>query len=163
MTLRERLSTRKRPTAVYRIRIDDSADAERELTEARAVLQFATLTGDEDRAARARARVEAAEVAFNACYEAIVLTSLKPGDFEALVDVHKARPGTGDEAWNVDTFPRACFMECAPAEMTEAEWDAFLADACSDAERTALYNTAIAVNVRVPDPTVPKDLMGILG
>ncbi|MEU8055715.1 hypothetical protein [Microbispora bryophytorum] len=163
MSLKERLASRARPTFTYRLRVDDTADAEKALSDAYASFQFASISGDTNRIDTAKKVVTDAEKALDACYEPIVLTAMKPDEFEALVDGHPVRPNTDDEAWNMDTFPKACFLACAPADLSADEWEGFLSESCSDGERTALFNAAIAINVRIPDPTVPKGLTEILG
>ncbi len=158
MPLRERLASRSRPTATYLLQIDDTTEAERELSEAQAALILAT---DDDKEA-ARERVKAAQSKLEDCFEPIVFTALPPKEFEALVDAHPPRKGTEDEAWDTTTFPRACFLACAPGELSSEEWDQFIAERCSDGETSALYSAAISANIRVPDPSLPKGLMEIL-
>ena len=159
MSLRERLAGRARPTATYRLRIDDTTDAERELSEAQTSLLLAST---EEEKGRARQDINTAQAALDACFEPIVMTAMPPREFEDLVDEHPARKDTDDEAWNTETFPRACFLACAPNEMSAEEWDAFLAERCSDGEQIALFTTAIDANLRLPDPSVPKGLMEML-
>lgn len=163
MSLKKRLTGRALPSFTYRIRVDDTSAAEKALTEAQAEFQLAHISGDADRIDTAKKAVVDAEKALNSCYEAIVLTAMRPDEFEALVDAHPVRQNTDDEAWNMSTFPKACFLACAPKDLTTEEWDTFLSESCSEGERTSLFNAAIAVNVRIPDPTVPKGLMEILG
>lgn len=159
MPLRERLAGRSRPTATYLLRIDDTTKAEEGLSEAQTALLLASA---EEEKAQARQDIEAAQAVLEACFEPIVMTAMPPEEFEALVDEHPPREGTKDEAWNIATFPQACFLACAPDEMNAEEWAAFLADRCSDGEQIAMFTTAIDANLRVPDPSVPKGLMEML-
>lgn len=160
MSLRERLDAKSRPTAKYQLLIDqDGAEAaEEELSAARAELPLVLLAGDEARIQAVRDRVTAAQQAYKACFEKIVFTALPADDFEALIELpeHKPRDGTDDEIWNGDTLPRAAFLACAPDVYTAEEWEAWLADRVNDAERLALYSTAVNANSRTPDPSVPK-------
>ncbi len=157
MALKDRLMGRERPTATYWLQVSDSSEAEAAHTAARTALQLRTMIGDEQGIQEAGETLAAAQAALKACFEPIVCTALPPAEFEALVDAHKPREDTDDDAWNMDTFPRACFLACAPPEMSVSEWEQFLDASVGSGERTKLYNTAINANVRVPDPTVPKD------
>lgn len=156
---RERLLGRARPTDSCQIRVDDSTKAEAEASAAAAELQMVLLVGgDEQAREQARERVHQAQAALRACFEEIVCTALPPAEFEALADAHPPRPDDLlDEAWNMDTFPRACFLACAPGYFTTAEWETWLDTQVNEGERIRLYNTAINANTRVPDPTLPKD------
>ncbi|GIH76136.1 hypothetical protein [Planobispora longispora] len=157
MGLRDRLQGRPRPTASCRIAVVDTREAEQELTEAGAALQVLVFAGGGEELPAAKDRLSAARAALAACFETVVCAAMPPDEFEALVDAHKPRKDTDDEAWNNETFPRACFLECAPGEMTRQEWEEFLRTQVNDGERTLLYQTAIRANIRVPDPNVPKD------
>lgn len=161
-SLREQLLGRPRPTLQCPIAVADTAAAERAATEAQAELQLLVLTGEADAAAEARQRLQEAKTALEACFQPVTLTALPPDEFEALADAHPPREGTDDEAWNVDTFPRACFLACAPTDLSTQEWETFLSERVNDGERARLYGTALAVNVRTVDPTVPKDWTGML-
>jgi hypothetical protein len=157
----DRLKARGLPTDTYWLAVADTDEPGRALAAARERLNLLVLTdGEQEAVQAARDALHAAEAALKACYEPIELTALPPAEFEALVDAHPPRTGTDDDAWNTKTFPRACFLACAPKVWGAAEWEAFLDTRLSEAERTGLYNTALSVNVRVPDPTVPKDWMG---
>lgn len=160
---RARLRGRSRPTAECKVSIDDTRAAERELAEATTALQLLLFGGGGEELAGARERVEAAREALEACFETIVCMALPPAEFEALIDAHPARKDhPDDDAWNVDTFPRACFLACAPDVMSRSEWEEWLDVQVSDGEQAKLYNTALEANVRAPDPSVPKGSMGTL-
>jgi hypothetical protein len=157
----DRLKNRARPSDTYWLQVEPTERAGRALATAKETLQLRLLAGaDEDATAAAREAVAAAEAELKACYEPITVTALAPAAFEQLVKEHPPRAGSDDDAWNMDTFPRACFLACAPADWDGPEWAAFLDDRLSEAERLRLCNVAVAVNVRVPDPTVPKDWTG---
>lgn len=163
MGLRERLQGRPRPTAECTVAVVDTRRAERELQEATAALQLLMLSGESQALAQARERVETAGGALERCFETIVCTALPPQEFEDLVDAHPPRKDhPDDDAWNTATFPKACFLACAPADLSADEWEEWLAAQANDGEQILLYNTAIAANIRTPDPSVPKDWTQIL-
>lgn len=165
MGQRERLQGRPRPTADCKIKVDDTAQQDRELAAAAADLQLLILTGADLQARdQARSRLDAAQAALDACFETVICTALPPDEFEDLVTAHKPREDHPlDEAWNVDTFPPACFLACAPLEVfSREEWEEWLETQVNDGERTLLYNTALTANLRVPDASVPKGLSEIL-
>lgn len=160
-SMRDRLAGRKRPTADCSLLVDDegAAAASKELAAARAELPMLIISGDEAAIQAGRDRITAAQAAYEACFETITVPAMPPKAFEDLVDEHPPRKGhPDDESWNVDTFPRACFLACAPADLSREEWEAFLDGQVSEGERIRLYNTAIFANTRVPDPSVPKGL-----
>jgi len=160
MGLKERLEGRKRPFATYWVLVDQegAAVAEERLADARTRYQtLLIVSAGEDRVAEAAEQVARRLADVRACYEPIRLTAMMPDDFERLVGAHPPRPGTDDEVWDTKALPRECFFRCAPEEMTRTEWEEFLTGRVSEAERSALFNTAVAANVRVLDPTVPKD------
>jgi hypothetical protein len=105
----------------------------------------------------ARAAVDKAQEKLDACYEKIELTPLPPDDFEALIGKHPPREDTDDTRYNKATFPTACFLACAPADLSEQEWIEFLKSNVSSVERDDLLNLAVGVNVRRVDQAVPKD------
>lgn len=155
-SLRERLQHRPRPTAECKVAVVDTREAERELATATAALQLLVFAGEGEMLTQARERVETAQAALETCFETVVCTAMPPDQFEELADQHKPRPDTNDDAWNVDTFPRECFLACAPDAFSRTEWEEWLTSSVNDGERWRLYNTAIEANVRVPDPSVPK-------
>lgn len=158
--LRERLRARPRPSLDYELPVGDVALAKRAVARAEEAHRVVAARGDDQDAeqavAAARAALERAEADLAACYEHITLTSLPPPEFEALLALHPARPDTGDVSWNADTFPKACFLACAPGEMSAAEWEEVLAENLSSAERTELFMLAVAVNVRLINAALPK-------
>lgn len=157
--LRDRLLGRSRPSLVYELPIGDVAAARLAVARAEDAVRAARYRADENAEqalAEARAALTQAEADLDACYEKVTLTALPPADFEALVALHPPREDTSDEAWNPETFPRACFLACAPHEVSEAEWEQVLAENLSLAERGELYSVAIAVNVRLVSPALPK-------
>lgn len=159
MSLRDRLLGRPRPSATYPLRIDDDTEVRKELERVRTALRLLQFQGDSaDEAAvrKANKDLAKAEAKMAATYEYVVLRAMRPDDFEKLIGEHKPREGSEDQVWNLDTFPRACLMECVESDLTEAEWDQVWAEVLSHAEQGELCNAAIRVNVRVPDSTLPK-------
>jgi hypothetical protein len=110
----------------------------------------------EQRIVAARADLDAAIAALDACHFQVTVTALPPEHFEKLVAEYPAREDE-DEAWNADTFPRALFAACANDDLTPDEWLAFLDGQCSQAERDMLLLAAQQINVRAPSHAVPKD------
>jgi hypothetical protein len=162
MSLRDRLLSRPLPTAEYRLRVDDPSEAQGAVAAAKQLVQLATLRDDTDQLVLAQEAMSKAQTMFDACFVVVTVRALPPGEFEALAKLHPAREGTDDQAWNAETFPKACFLACAEGDLTEQEWEQVLAQNVSEAERAALYTLACAINVRVPDPSVPKDWTSIL-
>lgn len=159
MSLRERLLNRPRPSDTYPLRVDDDTEARKELEQARTLLRLLQYQGEEANESAvqaAKADLAKAESEVAACYEHIVLRAMRPGDFETLIGQHKPREGTKDQTWNLDTFPRACLMECVESDLTEAEWEQVWAEVLNLGEQGELCNAAIRVNVRAPDSTLPK-------
>jgi hypothetical protein len=158
-SLRDRLRGRARPSLVYELPVGDVVAATRTLRQAEEAHRIVQLRSDEDAeeaVAAARAALEQAQAQLAACYERIELVALPPADFEALVALHPARPDSEDVSWNADSFPKACFLACAPQELSAAEWDEVLAENLSLAERGELYMVAVAVNVRLVNAALPK-------
>lgn len=159
MSLRERLLNRPRPSGTCPVRVEDDADARKEVEQARAVLHLLEIQGDAaDQAAvrKAQTRLKKTEQALKACYEFVALRALPADDFEALVGAHKPRPDTDDRLWNGATFPKACFLACVESDLTSKDWEHVWTTVLSNAERVELSNAAIRVNVRVPDSSLPK-------
>ncbi|HEU4752296.1 MAG TPA: hypothetical protein VFU47_04235 [Armatimonadota bacterium] len=154
----DRLRTKSLPTDTYWLQVEPTEIPGRLLAEAREALQVKLLTdADRDAVDAARQAVKDAEDALKACYEPITVTAMEPPAWEALVTAHPPRKDhPDDEVWNVDTLPREAFLACAPKEWSREEWVEFLDRRCSPAEREGLYSTAVFVNARIPDPTVPK-------
>ena len=157
---RERLLARKRPTVDYQLAVADDADAVAEMAAAKDALAAAGFRTDEGAAvavAEAEARLAKARKAVEACYETVTLTALPPAEFEALISKpeHAARDGH-EEKWNAETFPRGCFLACAPDDLTADEWAEFVDANLAQGEREALFMTAIGLNVRWPSGAVPN-------
>ena len=159
MGLRERLRARPRPSVPCRVQIDEPTEAKRRLEESLIALRMAQVRGDGDVTALTDA-AEQARQEVDSCYEDIWITALEHDDLEALIGEHPARDGTDDAAWNDDTFPKALWVACAPADvMTPDEWDAWLPTHTSDGERAAFYHAALKVNMRAPVGALPKGWM----
>lgn len=159
MGLRERLRSRQRPHAVYRLRVDDTTDAERELREAREAhrQEMRSENSTPERLAELTARVEEAETALKGCYEEIVFRAIPPGDLEALIAAHPPTEKHEDAAWNPETFPLALFTASAEdEEMTEDDWRRLLEHDVSHGEKLEMMLLAQSVNVRAPSDQIPK-------
>ncbi|HEX4816706.1 MAG TPA: hypothetical protein VFV66_28525 [Nonomuraea sp.] len=164
MSLRERLLDRPRPSGEVPLRVDDDTEAREDLERARRVLFMLQIEGGADKAfQRARTALTRAEKKLRSCFEFVTVRALDPGDFEALVTVHPPRPDTKDKLWNLDTFPKACFLACVEGDMTPQEWEHLWETGLSNAEQIELGNAAIRVNIRTPDESLPKGWAQIEG
>lgn len=159
MSQGDRLLNRKRLSAEHPIRIEDDTEARREVEQARTLLQILQIQGDSaDEAAvrKARAALKRAEKKLRDCYEWVPLRAMEADDFEVLVGKHKPRPDTKDEIWNNETFPRACLLACDESGRSEADWESIFKSVLNGPEQLELCNTAIRVNARTPDQSLPK-------
>lgn len=157
--LRDRLLARERPSLRIPLADEDITQAGRVLALAEEAWRTTHLDQSdkrEQRIAAARADLDAAIAALDACHFQVKVTALPAEEFEKLVAEHPGREGE-DEAWNADTFPRALFAACANDDLTPDEWRAFLDDRCSQAEQGMLLLAAQQVNTRTPSHAVPKD------
>jgi hypothetical protein len=153
MGLKDRLASRKRPSVTHRLRIDDD-------TAARGELAAAKLAGDNDRAAVARAAVEA-------CYEEFVIVALPPGprrnpqpddpiDMETLLKQHPAPDGK-KLLFNAATFAPALLAVCVQSEISEEEWADYLTTGVlNTGEAADLFNKAWEINYHIPSADIPK-------
>lgn len=147
MGLKDRLATRKRPTATYQLRIDSDEVARSELA-------AAETAGDEDRKVATRLAVEA-------CYEQLTIVALPPVDMEELREAH---PPTDEQRkkhgalFNPTTFIPALLAACVESDVTEEDWAQYTSTgAMTSGEVTDLFNTAWALQYAVaPSPDLPK-------
>jgi hypothetical protein len=158
VSLRERLLNRPRPSGEFPLRVEDDTAARDELERARRLLTLLLVQGGAEEAAleQARADVREAEGKLRACFAFVTLRALPAADFEALVAAHKPRPETKDQMFNLDTFPRACFLACVEGDLTPQEWEHLWETGMSNAEQVEAGNAAIRVNIRTPDESLPK-------
>ncbi|MEU4578924.1 hypothetical protein [Nonomuraea sp. NPDC023979] len=158
MSKSDRLLARPRLSAEHPIRIDDDTEARAEVEQAQFVLALLRTQGDADEAAvrKAKAALARARKKVRDCYEWIPLRAMEAGDFEELVGEHKPRPGSDDKVWNNETFPKACLLACDESGRSEADWEHIFAHVLSGPEQVALCNTAIRINARTPDESLPK-------
>lgn len=155
----DRLRNRKRLFAEHPIRVDDDTEARREVERASSLLQILLFQGDAaDQAVvrKARAELKRAEKKLRACYEFVPLRAMEADAFEVLRGEHKPRPDTGDKLFNIDTFPRACLLATDESGRSEADWEHIFKHVLSGPEADELCNTAIRVNARTPDESLPK-------
>jgi hypothetical protein len=158
VSLRERLLNRPRPSGEFPVRVDDDTAARDQLERARRLLTMLLLQGgaEDSVVEQARADVQEAEETLRACFEFVTLRALPALDFEALVTAHPPRPDTKDKLWNLDTFPRACFLAGVEGDLTAQEWESLWETGMSNAEQVEAGNAAIRVNIRTPDESLPK-------
>lgn len=162
--MKERLRGRKRPQLSYPLRIAELKEtqaAEEALKRAEVKLRLLERRSETDPAdlESARQEHEAARDAVDECYQEIVVQALPPKEYEALAD---AIPEAEDKAARRDSdeqFLHAVFVaSVVGGDMSEEDWEAFVAEDVSTGERNALYDMANAVNAqtRVPAASVPK-------
>jgi hypothetical protein len=153
MSLRDRVKQRARPSVVWPLRIDPLEVVERAQAEVVAAEDEVLVADGTPELGAAKERVKAARQAFAACFEPITLTALTPPEYEALLAEH---PGKDGANWGKD-FPRALFLACVQGELDRDEWAVFLDSEISAGERAQAFNTALAINIRMPDFDLPKD------
>lgn len=145
MALRASLAQRQLPTSTFLLRVFDDRRA-------RAELAAAQVDGDAQRVAEA-------EQAVQACYEQLAITALPPAEWEALLAAHPAtEQQRKDGAWcNNTTFLPALLAACIEGDETEADWaDLITKGAITQGEVTALSVAVHNINLRSPDPLLPK-------
>lgn len=178
MSLRERLPQRARTTDTWPLRIDDPSEALAALESVETAWRLALVAygPDAPEVASAVTQLEQARQAVAACYEPIPLEALAPPDFEALAAKHPTDEVDRDgkpKAWD-DDFPRELFLACVRSDLQPEEWLQVLGEKPSDSgedtgapswpvltegEKNDLFNTVIRLNLRVPDPRLPKGWM----
>jgi hypothetical protein len=153
---------RQLPTTVWKLMVDDDVAARVELAQAETALDLVQMGPQDDdtdaELEKARARVEAARAAFEACYEPITIQAVTPTRFEELAKDHPRRDGK-DEAWDFPGLSRALFFEGVRGEVTREEWEHILDHQMTWAERDGLDGVlwaAMAVNGRTPSEVIPK-------
>ena len=144
MGLKDRLSTRPRPSRTYDLRVADDTTARAELTSAQAA-------GDEDRVVAARSAVDA-------CYERVTLTALPPAALEELIAAHPPPAALrGQKVFNPVTFIPALLAVSVDSDVTEDDWAEFYATgAMTTGEVADLFEAVWTLNHRAPDPNLPK-------
>lgn len=141
--LKDRLATRKRPSAVYSLRVDDDRVARSELAAAQ-------VDGDED-------RIVAAQLAVEACYEQLTVTALAPVEFEALLEEHPPPADQRQKMFNPKTFVPALLVACVDSDVDEETWaDYTTTGAMTIGEVGGLFQVAWDVNYREPSADLLK-------
>jgi len=156
------LAQRQLPRTTVSLRVDfspeaDSADAE--LRDAVLALRLAEQAGQDT--AELNTRVEAAQVAVDACFEHMAVNALPPTDFEELVAAHPPtvaqRQQDPSVQWNDATFRTAVLAACVEGDLTETDWTEMIAKGqVTLGEVRALVQAAIATNDRSVDVRVGK-------
>ena len=158
---RERLLGKKRLSITYRVRVDDTEEAERALEEARSAYRQALIAADSEDDApvrNAKRRRDRAREALEACYEPLTINALRPADLEKLLGEHPAQDEDGSDAlWHTATFRPALLAACVDSDMTADDWAVFCEENLGRGERDDLWLTVLDVNHRAPDSTIPKD------
>lgn len=160
MSLRERLRDRQRPVETYMLRVDDPADAQQAYNRAVDELRIEQLSANDEESSpavkRAKAKVEKARKAIEACFEPVRVRALPPSDYEALMAAHKPPEGS-DEPFD-DDFPHELFLACVEGDMTREDWELFFKENCSKQERIELQAAALIANNRTTTGDgIPKD------
>jgi len=165
VSLRDQLRGRSLPTEVVRLPLDPTAwsRAERARGEAQWALDEARGTGGRDTTGL-RAQVATAQEQLDAlpCLE-VMLRTLPPPEWEALVELHPAtedQQGRGMQ-WNPATFRPALLAACVvppedePEPLTAEYWEGVVkAGELGAGEYNMLVNSAVALNLRTPASAV---------
>lgn len=163
--LRDRLRGRRRPTEPYEMRTADShvaraADEELARAQRRVSLLEAQAEPDKAKLAKARKDLKTAEQRRAECYVPVLLTAMRPEDFEALQDEYpEAESDDRTEKRAADSeFSWRLFLACAPGEMSEDEWRDVLYENSSQGERLDAFQACFDLNLRArrPSTSVPK-------
>lgn len=163
MGLKDRFAQRQRPQETFPLRMDfgpESVAAEREFEAAAAELASARERGLPDVGALTR-RVESARAAREQFYEFLTVAALPPDEFDDLIAAH---PPTDEQrakdqraVWNHTTLVPALLAASIDSDMTADDWAEVTSKGpVATGEVGALFNAAMRVNDRTPDPTVGK-------
>ncbi|MGW4426434.1 hypothetical protein [Streptosporangium sp. NPDC004631] len=138
--------------------LDVVAKAREALEEAEDALRIVQVTAEEGtpELVAATERVERARVTVAACYEPVIVVALDPPEYEALLAEHP--PKEEKAAWGPG-FGRALLLAGVQGDLDREEWAIFLDSRLSHGEQVEAYNLALAVNIRVLDPGIPKGWM----
>lgn len=168
LKMKDKLKTKKRPTATCRI---FCGDPEKYKTEVEG--SFANLVEllkdfnpeeemPEPMKVAGKSMMEELLKLQEPYFQKFVFRAIHPIRFEELMDSYPPRPGTKDAVCNWTDFGPRIFKECMvePSynSLTDEEWQEFF-DECSHKEYEVLMNTSMNVNIRNVDPQSPKDLM----
>jgi hypothetical protein len=169
VTLKDRLRARGRPQVTYPIltaTLPQVQAAGAELAEARDALARAQQApAGHLLVERYEQAVAAAGAALTACYEHVTITALPPEDMEALIGEHPPTPAQAEDGatWDPVTFVPALLaasVSFGPDEppWTSEEWaqETTATGALSLGEVTGLFQAALDVNSRSPDPRTGK-------
>ncbi len=157
----QRLLKRKLPSVVHHLRAvepEEERTARQAAEDARERLSIASMRIDDkaDAAIKAAQRkLDQANAALAECYEPVVIQSLPPAEFEALVAEHPKREGK-EEAFNAESLLPVLFLRCVQGELTPAQWEAELVPQLSNGEYVAMQTKALEVNARYSDGAIPK-------
>lgn len=165
MDLKARFAARQLPQVVYPLRMDFSEEsdaAERELVEAEANLADGRARGWTDLGALQRG-VDRARERRDGFYAFLTVRALPPVEFEELIAAH---PPTDEQrkkhdriVWNPDTFVPALLAAAIESDMTAEDWAEVTSKGpIATGEVGALFNAAMQVNDRTPDPHMGKGL-----
>lgn len=163
MGLKDRFAARQRPQETFPLRMDfgpDSESAEREFAGAAAELASARDRGLPDVGALTR-RVEQARERRESFYEFLTVQALPPDEFDDLIAAHpptdEQRAKDSRVVWNHTTLVPALLAACVDSDMTAQDWAEVTSKGpVATGEVAALFNAAMRVNDRTPDPTVGK-------
>lgn len=169
MGLKDRFAARQRPQETFPLRMEfgpESEAAEREFNAAVLELASARERGLPDVGALQR-RVDAAREKRESFYEFLVVRAMAPAEFEDLVSQHpateeqhakaKAEDRPHKPIWNPDTFIPALLAASIDSDMSGEDWAELTSKGpVAAGEVGALFNAALQVNDRTPDPTVGK-------
>ena len=163
MGLKDRFASRQRPQETFPLRMDfgpESETAEQEFSAASAELADARTRGLPDLGALTR-RVELARAKREAFYEFLTVQALPPDEFDDLIAAHppteEQRKKDQRSVWNHTTFVPALLAASIDSDMTAQDWAEVTSKGpVATGEVGALFQAAMQVNDRTPDPTVGK-------
>lgn len=174
----DRVKGRSLPSVPFRLLVVDDeqlAAAQQKLAEATERKRRADRNLVPDKPERvkeaknAASALKRAEKAFEACWETIRITAMKPDEFEQLKSKHPPTPeqvkDDPEVEYNKATFRPALLSACAEGGLSPEQWAAELNQSFSQGERQEIFTTCLGVNAgtRIVESVVlPKGSTGIL-
>lgn len=162
---RDRLSSRPRPQAIVKLRLDTSQEflnKERELEAIEIELTRAPNQKLDDNIIETlEARKAVLKEELSPGYDIVVINALRPDQMEALIAEHPS--GEEGFSFNRDTFFPALLAACVEGDDSAEDWASIITDGTLVlGEVNSLLAAAMEVNDRSPDVTLGKGLTPIL-
>lgn len=163
MSLRERLKARPRPSAVFKLRMEDDTKQREELAKANLAVTLARNVHEDGSGelVEAERKFQQAQDELDACYEPLRLVALPPEEYEALLASHppteEQRKKDSDAMWNGDTFPFALIAVTVEGDMSEDDWREMHKEGrLNIGEFHRLFLECLEVNNRAANPSLGK-------